>query len=325
MSKVKDFNAAWKDASTSQSSPSRDSLAKRPISPTSPIGVMRKAAQTPMPSSAVNYGDRIQTLLASECVPSQITDRLPYEADPSFEALKESIKNDGQKVPILVREHPTQTGKYEIAYGRRRWAACLSLGISVRAVVQALNDEQLVIAQGLENHERKNLTYIETALFVRKLSKGFTNEVVAKAIGASSKTTVSNYRSSIRALSNELIELIGPAPEVGRPSWTELSKSVENAQVGEEAAASELITMLQHEDCRGLDSNARFKACVQYFALPKGKTMEANNLKLEDKSGNPIAVLTVKDRELKVKLTTPNRAKIREYLASRIPELLKEI
>ncbi len=48
---------------------------------------------------------------------SAIADRLPTPKDPKFDALVESMRAYGQKVPILVRPHPTTAGRYQIARG----------------------------------------------------------------------------------------------------------------------------------------------------------------------------------------------------------------
>jgi len=81
-----------------------------------------------------------------------------------FEALKSSIKDDGQQVPILVRKAGTE-GRFEIIYGRRRLRACAELGLKVRANVQDLDDATALLAKGLENAARRNLSFYEKARF----------------------------------------------------------------------------------------------------------------------------------------------------------------
>ena len=46
-----------------------------------------------------------------------------------------------------------------------------SWGRPVKAVVKKLGDEELVIAQGQENNERQDLSYIEKARFAHRLGK----------------------------------------------------------------------------------------------------------------------------------------------------------
>ena len=42
--------------------------------------------------------------------PSPLADRFRDDDDSSFEALKQSIAQRGQEVPILIREHPEVKG-----------------------------------------------------------------------------------------------------------------------------------------------------------------------------------------------------------------------
>lgn len=93
---------------------------------------------------------------------SAVMDRI----DPSdgLEELVSSIREHGQKVPILVRR--TQDGALEIVYGRRRLLACRELGQKVRATVMEMTEEEALIAQGVENNARQDPSFIERALFV---------------------------------------------------------------------------------------------------------------------------------------------------------------
>lgn len=79
---------------------------------------------------------------------SAVSDRITIDIDPGFETLVESMRENGQQVPILVRPQPAAPGRFQIAYGRRRLKAAAHLGKPVRAIVQQLTDNELVIAQG---------------------------------------------------------------------------------------------------------------------------------------------------------------------------------
>ncbi|MGR3564661.1 MAG: type II toxin-antitoxin system YhaV family toxin [Heliomarina sp.] len=68
-----------------------------------------------------------------------LADRLDV-SQAEIKTLAESLRDAGQKVPILVRPHPTKPGEYEIVAGRRRLAACRLAGINVRAEIQELAD-----------------------------------------------------------------------------------------------------------------------------------------------------------------------------------------
>ena len=96
-------------------------------------------------------------------VPSFGRDRFDIEGDPEFPLFVESIRSNGQKLPILVRPVADKAGVHQVAFGHRRWRACQILRRPVRAVVAELTDEQLLVAQGIENAERANQSFIEQA------------------------------------------------------------------------------------------------------------------------------------------------------------------
>ena len=56
---------------------------------------------------------------------SFISDRISAAGDPDFDALVESIKINGQLVPILVRPNPDpgKSERFQVAYGHRRLRA----------------------------------------------------------------------------------------------------------------------------------------------------------------------------------------------------------
>jgi len=57
---------------------------------------------------------------------SFISDRLSDSDDPDFDALMQSVKANGQLVPILIRPHPEKEAKFQVAYGHRRLRAASS-------------------------------------------------------------------------------------------------------------------------------------------------------------------------------------------------------
>lgn len=165
----------------------------------------------------------IQRLDPTKCEPSFIRDRMSEEKDEEYQSLKHAIDTVGQQSPILVRPHPDKLGVHQIAYGHRRWRACSELGIAVNALVKELTDEQLLISQGQENHERKNLSFIETAMFAEAMRKNYHSVVIMNALGLG-KSSLSQYQSVTRAISPAIIRVIGPAPKTGRPKWMVLAK-----------------------------------------------------------------------------------------------------
>ncbi|GHB41087.1 plasmid partitioning protein RepB [Pseudovibrio japonicus] len=193
--------------------------------------------------------------------PSFVADRMEVAFDPAFEALKESIAETGQQVPILVRPAPDQAGIYQIAYGHRRWKACRALGKPVRGVIKELSDEELLVAQGQENHERKDLSFIETCLFVFRLAQDYPQTMIVKAIGKD-KSLVSKLRKLAATMPEEFLRVIGPAPKIGRPRWEEMASFFHDGKLApnHEKAVNSLFGL---DSFLELHSDERFSEVLQ--------------------------------------------------------------
>jgi ParB family transcriptional regulator, chromosome partitioning protein len=187
--------------------------------------------------AAVAEGGAVVELDPAAVEGSFAADRFAEAADPAFEALKASIAASGQEVPILVRPMPERPGRYQAAYGHRRLRACRQLGIKVRALVKPLTDAELVVAQGLENSARVDLTFIEKASFALALERrGFDRATIMAAL-ATDKTELSKMLSAAAALPEGIVRAIGPAPKAGRRRWLLLAERLESAPARERVEA----------------------------------------------------------------------------------------
>lgn len=160
----------------------------------------------------------------------RLSDRLALEVG----GLAESIRANGQRVPILVR--PIEDGRYGLIYGRRRLEACRKLGIRVRAIVAETDEAQALRDQLIENQSRRDLSFIERALVAAALLEGDhiaegerSNRAVAEILGLT-EAGVSQLLSVARTVGEGLILAIGPAPGIGRPRWEELKKALIDAK-----------------------------------------------------------------------------------------------
>ena len=115
--------------------------------------------------------DQVVEIEPADIDVSFIADRIVVENDSSFLSLKEKISEHGQQVPILVRPHPNDPKRFQAAYGHRRLRVASQIGRTVKAIVRSLSDAELVVAQGQENSERRDLTFIERALFASHLEE----------------------------------------------------------------------------------------------------------------------------------------------------------
>lgn len=176
--------------------------------------------------SGLARGLQLLDLDPEQIAQSEFEDRLPF--DPSdLDDLIASMRDHGQQIPILVqRTGPTA---YRVIYGRRRMAAARSLGLKVRALVTQMDDEQRIIAQGIENTVRRDLSFIEKALFAQRLREAQVPDTTIRAalnidVGAPKATTLSTMKMVVETLGEDLIQAIGRAPGIGRPRWRALAE-----------------------------------------------------------------------------------------------------
>jgi ParB family chromosome partitioning protein len=203
-------------------------------------------------------GESVISVDTSSIDSSKIVDRIPFDIDPDFNALVESIAEHGQQVPILVRPNPQVSGRFQIAYGRRRLKAAEKLGLPVRAIVRSLSDSQLYIAQGRENLDRKDLSFIEKAFFAKNLEDNGCDRATIVSALVTDKADVSRYIAIARQLPENLVKLIGPAPKAGRARWMALVEQL--ATSAKVTTAHELLSRYAEEQ---LSSDARLDALLR--------------------------------------------------------------
>jgi len=214
-------------------------------------------------------GQVIVELDPSVIDPSFIADRMPSSAE-TVANLTEAIREHGQINPILVRPHPNVAGRFQVAFGHRRLRAVASLGRSIKAVVRDLTDEQLVIAQGQENHERKDLSYIEKARFARRLEQRFSRATIMAALSVY-KSDLSNMLSVVGKIPEDIIDAIGPAAGVGRRGWIELAEYFTKGKVVD--AARKVVL---DPDFQLLDSDERFRRTLTSLKPRPGQNQTEN-------------------------------------------------
>ncbi|GLS35254.1 plasmid partitioning protein RepB [Mesorhizobium tianshanense] len=223
-------------------------------------------------------GEAVVSLHPSAIDGSPIADRLPAAIDPKFEQLEASISEEGQQVPILVRPHPETAGRYQIVYGRRRLRVAANLGRDVSAIVRNLTDRELVVAQGRENLDRADLSFIEKALFALRLEDaGFDRATIIAAL-STDKSDLSRYIAVARSIPINLATRIGPASKAGRSRWVSLAECL-----GRPKAMDAINVVLESEQFRNSDSDTRFglvfkavskspaRKKVKVWSTPKGK------------------------------------------------------
>jgi ParB family chromosome partitioning protein len=202
---------------------------------------------------------------------SFVSDRLSAGEidDPQFAELVESMRESGQQVPILVRPHPSEDGRFQVAYGHRRLRAAAALGIEVKALVRSLTDDQLILAQGKENAERRNLSFIERAVFARTLvTRGFDRRLIGDAL-AVQKSELSRLLQVADGVPDAIIRAIGPAPKAGRERWMKLVELF-GAKGASDAASDEA----GRATFRTADTDRRFELVLARLTQPSAAPYE---------------------------------------------------
>lgn len=216
------------------------------------LALDRMDQETKALQEALASGERVVELDPALIDGSFIRDRFDVEASEDDELIQ-SIETNGQEVPILVRQHPDLEGRYQVAYGHRRLRAVRYLKMKVRAVVRPMTDDQLVVAQGVENTARRDLSYIERAAFAASLEgHGFKRDIIMEAL-STDKTELSKLLSVAKAVPVSLVKAIGPAPSAGRRRWMEVAEKIDDEKIL--AAVREAI---QKPDFEVLGSDERF-------------------------------------------------------------------
>jgi ParB family chromosome partitioning protein len=256
-------------------------------------------------------GARVIELDPSLVDPSFVRDRLAEPEGEAFEVFKASLAADGQQVPILVRPAPNDEGRYQAAYGHRRLAALRALGQPVKAIVRELTDEQLIVAQGKENSDRRDLSFIERALFAARLEdRGFPRAALTAALSLQ-KGNLSTMISVARSIPEPLIVAIGPAPKVGRPRWEQLAALIVNDTRKWRMAIADPAFVTA-------DSDTRFECILK--SLIQRSEVRAPDI-VRDQDGTPLAV--VNHGKGRVRLTIESRyvPEFGDWLIVQLPEI----
>ncbi|MFD1747376.1 plasmid partitioning protein RepB [Rhizobium helianthi] len=245
--------------------------------------------------------------------PSPFPDRLPDDDQSDFEAFKHSIEQEGQKVPIQVRKHPQQAGRYQVVYGHRRCEAARQLGRPVRALEVEVSDLDLVLAQGIENAARQDLTWIERALFAWRMDQAGIKPRDIYAALSIEDAELARMRNVCRSVPADILEAIGRAPKIGRPRWLELAKTLASDEAMPLKARQALAALPS-----GLRSDDRFQRLVA--ALKPDATPRPAQMVLGPENAK-WAVVVAKPKELKIVADGERGMAFLRYLEAQMPQL----
>jgi len=258
-------------------------------------------------------GDNIININPFLVEPSPFRDRMEADADAleKQEELKLSILEEKQKLPVLVRPHPTKPNWYQLAYGHRRLKAVQAIAneaerpesVFLRAHVRPLTDAQLIQEQTIENGVRENLTWIEKALWAEQLkSTGIKQREMTTLLGVS-EAEVSRLFKVLQLLPESVIRGVGRAQGVGRPKWLELAEKY-SAAPERKAKLEELVSS---EQFVALPSADRIEAVMRLLAGRQSKNLVAQKNVAETRVGDQV-ICSVKSTSNSMQLTIPKNA-----------------
>ncbi|GHE72911.1 plasmid partitioning protein RepB [Camelimonas fluminis] len=278
--------------------------------------------------SSTHYADLLNQLKTGSVVieldpgmiePSFVADRMNIDSE-DIQILADQISAQGQLIPILVRPHPKQEGRFETAYGHRRTLACARLGKTVKAVVRELSDDELVIAQGQENNARLNLSYIERARFARALAdRNTARPVIADALALSNVTQISWFLTLLDKIPEEIISAIGPAQGIGRRRWEALGKLID----GSETLMSLALKTIEAGDFTDRATDDRFEHLMRVITRTQRPRIEPDVV-VTNADGAKLAKCLIKDKSAVVKFDRGIDPKFSEFVIGKLNSLYAE-
>jgi ParB family chromosome partitioning protein len=249
--------------------------------------------------------------------PSPAPDRLPVVDARSELGFIEIIRAQGQQTPILVRPHPAESGRYQVAFGHRRLRAAAALGRPVRALVKTLTDAELVVAQGQENNARQDLSFIERAAFAHTLEQlGHGRDVIMAALVVD-KTELSRLIAVRRTVPDFIVNAVGPAPKAGRRRWMSLADRLTGTDmqtVAERVVADETFS--------NLSSDARF---LRIFEAIKPQQLSVSTNEKVQSVADLHYLLRVErnGKTLELVIDGTDHPDFGDYVLNRLPELFQ--
>jgi ParB family chromosome partitioning protein len=135
----------------------------------------------------VEHGTSVNAVPIDQIDANPFQPRSDFNAD-ELESLAESIRVQGVLQPILVRSHPTESERYQIVAGERRFRAAMQAGLTeIPAILRDMDDSDAAVIALVENLQRQDLNAVEEAEGYQRLlvDFGLTHESLGLAVSKS--------------------------------------------------------------------------------------------------------------------------------------------
>ncbi len=201
--------------------------------------------------------------LISELNRNKYQPRIKFDEDKLRE-LANSIKKNGVIQPIVVRKDKSESGKYEIIAGERRWIAAQKAGLhEVPIVILDLDDSEALEVAIVENIQREDLNAIEEAKGYERLQNEFKYDQDKIAVLMSKSRSHISNTLRLLSLPNDIVTLIenglitaGQArPLIGLSNASSIAEEIINKKLS--ARQVESLTRLSKSSAnqKQIDSN----------------------------------------------------------------------
>lgn len=135
----------------------------------------------------VERGLNVSEIPVDQIDPNPFQPRMDFDPN-ELQSLADSIKVQGVLQPIMVRNHPTQEGRFQIVAGERRFRAATMAGlVTVPAITREFDDGDAAVVALVENLQRQDLNALEEAEGYQRLLDefGLTQEALGYAVSKS--------------------------------------------------------------------------------------------------------------------------------------------
>ena len=222
-----------------------------------------------------------------------------FDTKSNIQSLASSIKQDGQLQAVVVKRVP-KSDTYELIAGYRRFMAIQAINeelpqdqwLGIKATVASKNDTEIFLANITENHERKDLSPMDYAIQIRRLTEeyGWNHQQCAEKYNRT-RGWVSQHLSLTR-LNHDIqqrvdrgfitfTDAITMAANATSDEQREVSKAIEEAQaeVAKEAQVPETATDKQKKEAKATATKkvkeaakkAVAKAVKKAYVVPPSK------------------------------------------------------
>ncbi len=220
----------------------------------------------------VKTTSRNNKLLLSDIIRNKYQPRKNFKKE-NLEELSNSIKERGVVQPIIVRKSESQSGKFEIIAGERRWLASQNAGLhDIPAVIIEADDLKSLEFAIVENVQRHDLNPIEEAQGYQRLMDefGYDQEKVGKFIGKSRAHIANCIR--LLTLPKDVLNLI--ETEKLSQGHAKVLVGLDNAYVFAKKIVEKKLSVRQAENL------------VRIFKNPKKSPIISNSSNLRDLEEN---------------------------------------